>query len=46
MNDEDVNELCGDFAAMIIKSAMAKDSFDNVSCIVVAFNINDLLLVN
>ena len=46
INDEDVHELCGDFAAMIIKSAMAKDSFDNVSCIVVAFNINDLLLVN
>ena len=46
INNEDVHELCGDFAAMIIKSAMAKDSFDNVSCIVVAFNINDLLLVN
>ena len=46
INDEDVHELCGDFAAMIIKSAMAKDSFDNVSCIVVAFNINDLVLSN
>ena len=39
----DISELCGDFAAMIIKSALAKDSFDNVSCIVIALNIKDLL---
>ena len=38
-----MNELCGDFAQMIIKSALAKESFDNVSCIVVLFNINGLI---
>ena len=38
-----INELCGDFANMIIKSALAKESFDNVSCIVVIFNINGLI---
>ena len=38
-----INELCGDFAQMIIKSALAKESFDNVSCIVVVFNINGLI---
>ena len=30
-----INELCGDFASMIIKSALAKESFDNVSFIVI-----------
>ncbi len=35
-----INKLCGDFSALIIKSAMAKNSLDNVSCIVVLFNIN------
>ena len=43
---DDVHELCGDFASMIIKSAIAKDSSDNVSCIVVAFNLNGLLTLN
>jgi serine/threonine protein phosphatase PrpC len=38
-----INELCGDFANMIIKSALAKESFDNVSCIVIVFNINDFI---
>jgi serine/threonine protein phosphatase PrpC len=38
-----INELCGDFAAMIIKSALAKESFDNISCIVVVFNIDTLI---
>ena len=38
-----INELCGDFASMIIKSALAKESFDNVSCIVVLFNINGIV---
>ena len=38
-----INELCGDFAAMIIKSALAKESFDNISCIVIVFNIDDLI---
>ena len=40
-NDEiDIHYLCGKFAEFIIKSALAKNSFDNVSCIVVAFNIH------
>ena len=43
IKDEDIHELCGDFAAMIIKSALAKDSFDNISCIVIALNLNGLL---
>jgi len=38
-----INELCGDFAAMIIKSALEKESFDNLSCIVIVFNINELI---
>ena len=38
-----ISELCGDFAEMIIKSSLAKDSFDNVSCIVIAINIKDLI---
>ena len=39
-NDEiDIHYLCGKFAEFIIKTALAKNSFDNVSCIVVAFNI-------
>ena len=40
-NEIDVNELCGYFAELIIKSALAKNSFDNVSCVVVVFNINE-----
>ena len=43
MKELNISELCGDFAAMIIKSALAKDSFDNVSCIVIAINIEDLI---
>ena len=42
INEADIHELCGDFADMIIKSALAKDSFDNVSCIVIALNLNGL----
>ena len=38
-----MNELCGDFAGMIIKSALAKESFDNVSCIVIVFNLKDFI---
>jgi protein phosphatase 2C family protein 2/3 len=43
--DDNINisELCGYFAEMIIKASLAKDSFDNVSCIVIAININDLI---
>ena len=29
--EDDVHELCGEFAAMIVKGAIAKDSSDNVS---------------
>ena len=45
-NFKDVNmhQLCGDFADMIIKSALAKDSFDNVSCIVIAINLESFLI--
>ena len=39
-DDIDIHYLCGKFAEFIIKSALAKNSFDNVSCIVVVFNIN------
>ena len=39
----DLGELCGEFAGMIIKSALAKDSFDNVSCVVIALNLNNIL---
>jgi serine/threonine protein phosphatase PrpC len=46
IKEDDVHELCGDFAAMIVKSAIAKDSSDNVSCIVVAFNLDGLLSLN
>ena len=43
INEEvNVSELCGDFAEMIIKSSLAKDSFDNVSCVVIAINIKNL----
>ena len=40
-NEIDINELCGSFAELIIKSALAKNSFDNVSCVVIVFNINE-----
>ena len=42
-NNVNISELCGYFAEMIIKASLAKDSFDNVSCIVIAININDLI---
>ena len=38
-----MHELCGDFSSMIIKSALAKESFDNISCIVIAINLEPLL---
>ena len=38
--DIDINILCGDFADAIIKSSLFKNSYDNVSCIVVVFNLN------
>ena len=40
---EDIHKLCGDFADMIIKSALEKYSFDNLSCIVIAINLNNFL---
>lgn len=42
--NDNIHQLCGDFAAMIIKSALAKDSFDNISCIVIAINLDSLLI--
>lgn len=36
----DINILCGDFADAIIKSSLFKNSYDNLSCIVVVFNLN------
>ena len=43
-NKKGVNDFCGDFASMIIKSALAKDSFDNVSVVVVLFNnLDDII---
>ena len=38
-----INELCRDFSNMIIKSALAKESFDNVSCVVIVFNLKDFI---
>ena len=46
INEDNVHELCGEFAGMIVKGAIAKDSSDNVSCIVVAFNLKSLLTLN
>ena len=43
INDEDVHKLCGNFADMIIKSSLAKNSFDNLSCIVIGLNLENLL---
>ena len=37
-----VNELCGEIAGNIIKASLAKDSFDNVSCVVIAINLNTI----
>ena len=42
--DFNMHQLCGDFANMIIKSALAKNSFDNVSCIVIAINLESFLI--
>ena len=39
-DDIDINNLCGDFADAIIKSALFKSSYDNLSCVVVVFNLN------
>ena len=38
--DKEVGEFCGEFAGIIIKMALAKESYDNLSCIVVVFNVN------
>ena len=38
-----MSQLCGDIAEMIIKSSLAKDSFDNVSCVVVAINLDGIV---
>ena len=44
INNTNISELCGYIADMIIKSSLAKDSYDNVSCIVIAINMNDLMI--
>ena len=44
LNNVNISELCGYIADMIIKSSLAKDSYDNVSCIVIAINMNDLMI--
>lgn len=36
------NHLCGEIANMIIKASLAKDSFDNVSCIVIGINLDEI----
>jgi protein phosphatase 2C family protein 2/3 len=38
-----ISQLYGDSAEIIVKSSLAKDSFDNVSCVVIAINIRDLI---
>ena len=43
LNNTNISELCGFIADMIIKSSLAKDSYDNVSCVVVAINMNELI---
>ena len=44
LSDINMSEFCGDIADMIIKSSLSLDSFDNISCIVVAFNLKDLII--
>ena len=43
LNNANISELCGYIADMIIKSSLAKDSYDNVSCVVVAINMKELI---
>ena len=45
LNNVNISELCGYIADMIIKSSLAKDSYDNVSCIVVAINMKELIII-
>ena len=40
--DREIGKFCGKFAEIIIKMAMSKESYDNVSCIVVVFNVNNI----
>ena len=43
LNNVNISELCGYIADMIIKSSLAKDSYDNVSVIVIAINMKELV---
>ena len=43
LNEVNISELCGFIADMIIKSSLAKDSYDNVSVIVIAINMKELV---
>lgn len=42
--NEDINIKCKEIANMILKASMAKDSFDNVSCIIIAINLDGISL--
>ena len=42
-NNLDVNLICKECSNLIIKSSLAKDSFDNVSCIFIALNLKKVL---
>jgi len=46
IKNEDIHQLCGDFTNVIIKSALAKESLDNITCIVIALNLNGLFPIN
>ena len=39
-SNESSNIICAEAANIIIKSAMKRESFDNLSCIVIGLNIN------
>ena len=46
INNEEIHQLCGDIADMIVKSALEKYSFDNLSCIVIGLNIKNFISLN
>ena len=46
IDDKDIHQLCGDFTDMIIKSALARYSLDNLSCIFIGLNLNNLFDVD
>ncbi|MCQ2820472.1 MAG: protein phosphatase 2C domain-containing protein [archaeon] len=42
--NEDISKKTKEIANMVIKAAMAKDSFDNISCVIIAFNLDNIPL--